>query len=280
MHTSLSEPRKRASLIDWLLPILILVFAAAGDRARRHRRRRSARHRHPLQLAGSVAAGDRRVRAHADLHGAASRDGEPLALLARGAEREVRARDRRALSLYVFFLGMKFGTYVAGGADSYGYVSQAWLWANGESDGRAAVRARDAVAERGLLVRAARLSRHARRRRHRADLRAGIADADGAGNRISSAIRSGELRRVGRRDPTACERGAIPKRRECVVRVRPRHLARDRLIDRQTAVHPQPGLADVAVESAPPAVCEPNFMPRKKMYRLSAMASHGTNFTL
>jgi hypothetical protein len=36
-----------------------------------------------------------------------------------------------ALSLSVSLLALKFGTHVTGGADVYGYVSQAWLWANG-----------------------------------------------------------------------------------------------------------------------------------------------------
>lgn len=37
-----------------------------------------------------------------------------------------------ALSLSVTFVALKFGTHVTGGADVYGYVSQAWLWANGD----------------------------------------------------------------------------------------------------------------------------------------------------
>lgn len=36
-----------------------------------------------------------------------------------------------ALSLAVACVAFKFGTHVTGGADVYGYVSQAWLWANG-----------------------------------------------------------------------------------------------------------------------------------------------------
>lgn len=131
MHTPLSEPRKRASLIDRLLPILILVFAVLAI---------------VLRMSGGI-----------DLRPVgipfSSRDplrpailAFVLALIYTALRREVVSgwlswlgeqvvrfapAIAAALSLYVVFLAMKFGTFVAGGADSYGYVSQAWLWVSG-----------------------------------------------------------------------------------------------------------------------------------------------------
>jgi hypothetical protein len=132
VHTSSSEPRKRAFLIDRLFPILILLFAAAAS---------------VLAITGGV-----------DLRAVgipfSSRDPFRPAIVAFVLTVIYVARNRAsvmstikwltgqhvkavpfvalALSLYVFFLGMKFGTQVAGGADSYGYVSQAWLWVKGD----------------------------------------------------------------------------------------------------------------------------------------------------
>ena len=122
----------RAPLIDRLLPILILVFAAAaivlavtgGVDLRAIGIRFSSRD--PLRptiiafvLTLIYTARHRVV---------------VIAWLEWLAERSVKFAPAIAvaLSLYVFFLGMKFGTQVAGGADSYGYVSQAWLWVNGD----------------------------------------------------------------------------------------------------------------------------------------------------
>src|SRR5262245_42443924 len=36
------------------------------------------------------------------------------------------------LALAAIFLGLRFGSYVGGGSDSYGYVSQADAWAAGD----------------------------------------------------------------------------------------------------------------------------------------------------
>jgi hypothetical protein len=130
VHTSSSEPRKRASLIDSLLPILILVFAALAI---------------VLGVSGGIDLRPVGIRF-------SSRDplrpailAFVLALIYTALRREVVSgwlswlgkqvvrfapAIAAALSLYVIFLAMKFGTFVAGGSDSYGYVSQAWLWVN------------------------------------------------------------------------------------------------------------------------------------------------------
>jgi hypothetical protein len=131
VQTSSSEPRKRSPLIDRLFPILILIFATLAI---------------VLAVTGGV-----------DLRaiGIPFSSREPLrpAIVAFVLAAIYTARNRVlvsawlswfgeqcvkitpvvavALSLYVMFLGMKFGRHVAGGSDSYGYVSQAWLWVNG-----------------------------------------------------------------------------------------------------------------------------------------------------
>jgi hypothetical protein len=131
VHTSSSQPRKRAPLIDRLFPILILVFTTLGI---------------VLGVTGGV-----------DLRGIgipfSSRDplrptvvAFVLAVIHTLRHRVVVAAwlswfgDQCvkitpalavALSLYVAFLGVKLGTHIAGGSDAYGYVSQAYLWLNG-----------------------------------------------------------------------------------------------------------------------------------------------------
>ncbi len=132
VHTSLSEPPKRAALIDRLLPILILFFAAAAIVLARYRRRQSSRHRHPLQLARSAAADDRRVRAHADLHGAAPRRRGQRAQVDRRSEREGGAvAGRRAQPLRLPPRHEDERARRRRRRFACGYVSQAWLWVNG-----------------------------------------------------------------------------------------------------------------------------------------------------
>jgi hypothetical protein len=122
----------RAPLIDRLLPILIVFFAAAaivlavtgGIDLRAIGIRFSSRDPLRPTIVAFVFTLIYTVRHRAVV----------IAWLAWLAEQTVKIAPAIAiaLSLYVFFLGMKFGTHVAGGSDSYGYVSQAWLWVNGD----------------------------------------------------------------------------------------------------------------------------------------------------
>jgi hypothetical protein len=131
VHTPLSEPRKRAPLIDRLLPILILVLAAAaavlavtgGVDLRKMGIPFSSRD--PLRptvvafVLTLIYTGRNRVTVVTALQTLADQSVKVVPWVA------------AALSLYVFFLCLNLNAYVAGGSDSYGYVSQAWLWVKG-----------------------------------------------------------------------------------------------------------------------------------------------------
>jgi hypothetical protein len=122
----------RASLIDRLLPIFILVFAVAaivlgvtgGVDLRAIGIPFSSRDPVRPAIVALVLALIFTARNRATV----------IAWLSWSAEQIVKVAPAIAvaLSLSIFFLGMKFGAHVAGGADSYGYVSEAWLWVNGD----------------------------------------------------------------------------------------------------------------------------------------------------
>jgi hypothetical protein len=122
----------RASLIDRLLPIFILVFAAAaivlgvtgGIDLRAIGIPFSSRDPLRPTIVAFVLTLIYTARHRAVVSAW-------LAWIAEQTEK-IAPAIAVALSLYVVFLGMKLGTQIAGGADSYGYVSQAYLWANGD----------------------------------------------------------------------------------------------------------------------------------------------------
>jgi hypothetical protein len=131
VHIPSSESSNHASLIDRLLPLFILVFAAlaivlavtGGVDLRAIGIRFSSRDPLRPAIVAFVLALIYTARHRAAAAGWVSWLGERSMKFAPAIA--------AALSLYVVFLALKFGTFVAGGSDSYGYVSQAWLWVNG-----------------------------------------------------------------------------------------------------------------------------------------------------
>jgi hypothetical protein len=131
VHPSSSEPRKRAPLIDRILPFIILVFgtlsivlALTGGVDLRHSGIPfSSRDWFRPAIVTLVATLIFTTRHRAAV----------IAWIAWLARHGVRGAPAVAIALScgVFFVGMKYGSHVASNADSYGYVSQAWLWANG-----------------------------------------------------------------------------------------------------------------------------------------------------
>lgn len=143
MHTQSPEPTKRAPLIDQFSPILILIFATlaivlgvtGGIDLRGIGIPFSSRDPLRPAIVAFVLAVIYTMRNRALVSAWVSRVIERigLAFLVVGELCvKISPPAAVALSLYIAFLGMKLGTNVAGGSDAYGYVSQAWLWANGD----------------------------------------------------------------------------------------------------------------------------------------------------